>query len=296
MSPCDEYSRRVLSFLENHLRGQELDDFRTHVEDCSNCRAKVEAERSLSQLLRRSRPLYSAPPALRARVAAAVEQHADADPALANGGFYEGLLRMLGSGWADPARRVARLRLLAVSLAVMAIFLAFAPSVVRQVRAANYVEAAVATHRSCLDGDLPLELHSNSPEQVTAWFSDKVPFPFRLPKAQVAPDSLPAYQLTGASLVKYRGKPAALVTYQKQKEKISLLVASADSAVVAGGEEVPSGKLTFHYRTDEGFNVVTWTNHGLSYALVSSVSGPARESCMVCHQSIADQHNFRPAR
>jgi anti-sigma factor RsiW len=164
------------------------------------------------------------------------------------------------------------------------------------VRAANYVEAAVATHRSCLDGDLPLELHSNSPEQVAAWFSGKVPFPFRLPKAQVAPDSLPAYQLTGASLVKYRGKLAALVTYQKQKEKISLLVASADSAVVAGGEEVRSGKLTFHYRTDEGFNVVTWTNHGLSYALVSSVSGPARESCMVCHQSIADQHNFRPAR
>jgi anti-sigma factor RsiW len=164
------------------------------------------------------------------------------------------------------------------------------------VRAANYVEAAVATHRSCLDGDLPLELHSNSPEQVAAWFSGKVPFPFRLPKAQVAPDSLPAYQLTGASLVKYRGKLAALVTYQKQKEKISLLVASADSAVVAGGEEVRSGKLTFHYRTDEGFNVVTWTNHGLSYALVSSVSGPARESCMVCHQSIADQQNFRPAR
>ena len=123
MSPCDEYSRRVLSYLENRLRGQELDDFRTHLEDCSNCRSKVEAERSLSQLLRRSRPLYSAPPALRARVAAAVEQHADADPALANGGFYEGLLRMLGSGWADPARRVARLRLLAVSLAVIAIYL-----------------------------------------------------------------------------------------------------------------------------------------------------------------------------
>ena len=292
MSPCDEYSRRVLSYLEDRLRGQELDDFRTHLEDCSNCRAKVETERSLSQLLRRSRPLYSAPPALRARVAAAVEQHADADPALANGGFYEGLLQMLGSGWADPARRVARLRLLAVSLAVIAIFLAFVPSVVRQVRAANYVEAAVATHRSCLDGDLPLELHSNSPEQVTAWFSGKVPFPFRLPKAQVAPDSLPAYQLTGASLVKYRGKLAALVTYQKQKEKISLLVASADSAVVAGGEEVRSGKLTFHYRTDEGFNVVTWTNHGLSYALVSSVSGPARESCMVCHQSMTDHQKF----
>ncbi|HEY1468208.1 MAG TPA: hypothetical protein VGF61_04145 [Candidatus Acidoferrum sp.] len=152
----------------------------------------------------------------------------------------------------------------------------------------------MATHRSYVDGRLPLGLHSNSPEQVTAWFSRRVPFPFRLPKAQVTPDGLPAYQLAGASLVQYRGKPAALVTYQKQNEKISLLVASADSAVVAGGEEVRSGNLTFHYRTAEGLNVVTWTTHGQSYALVSSVSGPARESCMVCHQSMAD-HNLNPA-
>jgi anti-sigma factor RsiW len=183
-----------------------------------------------------------------------------------------------------------------VSLVVAAIFLTFVPSVVRQVRAANYVEAAVATHHSYLDGNLPLELHSNSPEQVTAWFSGKVPFPFRLPKSQVAPHGVPVYQLTGASLVKYQGKPAALVTYQKQKEKISLLVTSADFAVVAGGEEVPSGKLTFHYRHNDGLNVVTWINQGLSYALVSSVSGPARESCMVCHQSMTDQQNLRPAR
>jgi hypothetical protein len=138
---------------------------------------------------------------------------------------------------------------------------------------------------------LPLELHSNSPEQVTAWFNGKVPFLFRLPTAQVTPDSLPAYHLTGASLVKYRGKPAALVTYQKENQKVSLMVASADSA---GGDEVRSGNLTFHYRTEEDFNVVTWTTHGLSYALVSSVSGPARESCMVCHQSMTDHHNLDP--
>ena len=72
------------------------------------------------------------------------------------------------------------------------------------------------------------------------------------------------------------------------------MVASTDSAVVAGGDEVRAGNLIFHYRTDQRFKVVTWSNHGLSYALVSSVSGSARESCMVCHQSMADHHNFSP--
>jgi anti-sigma factor RsiW len=294
MSACDEYGIQILRYLDNRLQGQDLADFRAHLEYCTDCRASVEKERSLSQLLHRSRPLYSAPLALRTRVVAAVERHADS--AGASGGFHEPVIRVLESGSANRARRVTRLRLLAAALAVIAMLLVFVPHFVRNVRAANYVETAVATHRRYVDGNLPLELHSNSPEQVTAWFSGKVPFPFQLPKSQVTPDSLPAYNLTGASLVKYHGKPAALVIYQKQEDKISLLVASSDSAVVAGGEEIRSGNLTFHYRTDQGFKVVTWGTHGLSYALVSSIGGSARESCMVCHQSMADRLNFNSAQ
>lgn len=289
MSACDEYRVRILHYLDNSLQGQELADFRAHLEHCSNCRASVDTERDLSQLFRRSRPLYAAPPTLRARVATTVEQLTAAQ---APHSFWERVLQTLGTGWADPGRRVAKLRLLAASLIITVMILALVPDFVRHVRAANYVEKAVATHRSYLDGKLRLELYSNSPEQVTAWFSGKVPFPFRLPKAQVTTDSLPAYQLTGAALVKYRGEHAALVTYQKQNEKISLLVASADFAVVGGGDEIRSGKLIFHHRAAEGFNVFTWTTHGLSYALVSSVSGPARGSCMVCHQSMSDSHNL----
>lgn len=291
MSPCDEVSLNALRYLDDLLQGQELHDFRAHLEVCPNCRASVETERALSRLLHRSRPLYSVPPAFRARVAADLEQHAASMADRED--FREHLMRIVGD-LADPARRVARLRLLAATLAVTALVLAFAPSALRQVRAANYVETAVTTHRSYLDGNLALGIRSDSPEQVTSWFTGKVPFPLRLP--QSTPGSIPTYQLAGASLVSYRGSPAALVVYEKQKERISLLVASSQSATVAGGDEVRSGALTFHYRTDQGFKVVTWSNHGLSYALVSSVSGSARESCMVCHQSMADHQNFRSGR
>lgn len=294
MTSCDEFSLKAFRYLDDRLQGQELNDFRAHLEGCSNCRASVETERALSKVLHRSRPLYSAPPALRARVAAVVEQHAASIRSREN--FYERLLLVQGSGFANPARHVARLRLLAATLAVAALVLAFVPNVVRQARAANYVGTAVATHRHYLDGNLPLGIRSDSPEQVAAWFRDKVPFPFRLPNAQSTPGSIPTYQLAGASLVSYRGNPAALVIYEKQKERISLLVASSQSAAVAGGDEVRSGALTFHYRTDQGFKVVTWSNHGLCYALVSSVSGSARESCMVCHQSVEDHQKFRSGR
>jgi anti-sigma factor RsiW len=289
MTPSDEYHVKTLRYLDNDLQGQELNEFLTHLESCGDCRASLEAERALSHILHQSRPLYSAPAALRSRVTAVVMQHAESP---ARTGFYQSMLRMLQT-LLDPARRVLSTRMLTLVVLLLGFLFAFVPNVVRQVRAASYVETAVATHRSYLDGNRPLALRTSSPELVTAWFTDKVPFQFRLPHAQSTPHGTSSYQLAGASLVNYRGNPAALVIYEKESQTISLLVASSKYAVVAGGDEVRFGTLTFHYRTDDGFKVITWSNHSLSYALVSNVSGSARESCLVCHQNMADHHSFR---
>jgi hypothetical protein len=164
------------------------------------------------------------------------------------------------------------------------------PNVVRRVHAARYVETAVAVHRSYLEGSLAPEIRSDSPAFVTAWSAGKVPFDFRLPAAR---DSNPPYHLAGARLVNYRGHHAALVIYETQREKISLLVTSNKWAAIARGDEVRSGNLVFHYFGRENFKVITWGNHGLSYALVSSLSASARESCLVCHQNMSDREVFR---
>jgi hypothetical protein len=187
----------------------------------------------------------------------------------------------------------SRWRLLAPVAASVVLCLAFVPNLMRHAQAASFVEAAVATHRNYLNGGLPPGLESSSPEAVTAWFEGKVPFAFRLPAAGPGPERSHVCRLTGATLVNYKGSPAALVTYQGQRDRISLLVDSTRSATVAGGEKVRFGRLTFHYYNDSGYRVITWSNHGLSYALVSSVSGPARASCLVCHENMADSHDFK---
>jgi anti-sigma factor RsiW len=288
MNSCDECAIKTLRYLDNGLEGRELEDFLSHLESCANCRAHLEAERALSQTLQRSRPLYSAPAALRDRISSVTVQRSGSDDVQKRvdqrrfGKMVSGLLERLSS-W----------RILAPAAAVLILCLAFVPDIVRHVQATSYVETAVATHRNYLSGKLPSGLQSNSPEAVTLWFRGKVPFDFRLPAAESAPDQNLIYWLTGATLVHYKGGLAALVTYATQNEKISLLVDSSKSAVVAGGDEVRFGKLTFHYYNDSGFRVVTWSNHGLSYALVSSVSGPARASCLVCHQNMADRSDFK---
>jgi hypothetical protein len=69
MDPCDEYAVKTLRYLDHDLTGQELEDFCSHLRSCTGCRARLKAEQALSQTFDRSRPLYSAPRALRDRLA-----------------------------------------------------------------------------------------------------------------------------------------------------------------------------------------------------------------------------------
>ena len=71
-----------------------------------------------------------------------------------------------------------------------------------------------------------------------------------------------------------------MVAYQMQQQKISLLISSSQPAVAAGGDEVPSGGIVFHYSKQAGVNVITWSTHGLTYALVSSLAGSGRQHAL----------------
>jgi hypothetical protein len=208
--------------------------------------------------------------------------------------LYGRLLPTLRQSWQGFAHFSPGWTVALPAIFVVIVGLVFLPDAVQHVRAASYVAAATTAHRGYLAGNLPLDIQSDSPEVVTAWFSGKLPFNVRLPSSQRELSGRPIYRLTGASLVNYKGSRAALVTYKTpRKEPISLLVTSSKLAVVGGGDVVRSGALTFHYQIDQGFNVITWTNQGLAYALVSDVSSSPRGSCLVCHQSMADRDTFK---
>jgi anti-sigma factor (TIGR02949 family) len=269
MKGCDEFSMTIQLYLDRELCDRATETFLAHLERCGDCRMELEAEEKLSALLRRSRPLYSATETLRANVIKAVQ----ARPSLVS--------RMRVYKWVAVA---AAILLVAGGVLV--------PALRRQANAAGYIDTAIAAHRSLLDGRLPLEVRSESPNVITAWFARKVPFTFRLPTSAENLDHPPLYRLAGGRLVNYKGHYAALVSYQMQQEKISLLISPSSSAVAGGGEQVATGGVIFHYSKHAHLNVITWSTHGLTYALVSSVPGSGRESCMVCHQSMANAAGF----
>src|ERR1700688_1275989 len=69
MRDCSaDYGATIELYLDKELSGPDLEEFRAHLKGCEACRAELAAAQELSSLLHRSRPLYSAPDALRDRV------------------------------------------------------------------------------------------------------------------------------------------------------------------------------------------------------------------------------------
>ena len=292
MKDCDDYTVSIHVYLDKSLSSQDLDDFRGHLEECEACRLELEAEERLSALLRRARPLYVASDALRKRVMSVVESSdSTTAPAIIP---HRRHTATIGARQRQSARHRTRNWGACIAAALLvSVSLILVHEILKRTSASSYTEAAMAAHRGFVDGSLPLEVQSDSPSVVSAWFAGRVPFNFRLPSPQERSPHARVFELTGGRLVNYKGDNVALVGYQMKQLKISILVSSSRSVAATGGEEIPSGGIVFHYRRHGSFNVITWSNHGLTYTLVSSLPGFGRQSCLVCHQDMNDSPRFQ---
>jgi anti-sigma factor RsiW len=110
-----------------------------------------------------------------------------------------------------------------------------------------------------------------------------------LPVPLAGPGEERPFRLEGARLVQVAGKTAAYIAYQMQTGPVSLMVTPDSVAVASGGVEVNFKKVRFHYGMVDGYKVVTWSLHGLTYALVSQEGNSTQRSCMVCHSAMRDR-------
>ena len=178
MDSCSDNSLNILRYLDNQLSGPELEAFAAHLKTCKECMLQLGAEQALSRLLRDSVPLYTAPLALRTRVSSVLNQTPGRSP----------ISQRLRRVWLGLVRWAPSWSLPLPALLMIVAALIFIPGVTRQVSAASYVSAAATAHRGYLDGNLPLQIQSDSPEVVTAWFSGKLPFTFRPAILPAGPD------------------------------------------------------------------------------------------------------------
>lgn len=153
----------------------------------------------------------------------------------------------------------------------------------------KFAKFAVSAHRQHAQGTLALDVRSDSQQTLNEWFKTKSQFPLVLPASPAAPGEVRPYRLEGAKLVHVGRKTAAYIAYQMQTGPVSLIVTNDSVAVASEGVQVDFEKVSFHYATVEGYKVVTWSVHGLTYALVSQEGNSTQRSCMVCHSAMRDR-------
>lgn len=163
----------------------------------------------------------------------------------------------------------------------------------------QFAEFAVDAHRQHEHGSLALDIHSDSQQALNEWLEAKSRLPLVLPVSPAVIGEASPYRLDGARLLQVGGKNAVFIAYQPQPTHLhaadtrtgeaSLVVVPDSVAIASAGVVAHFEKITFHYAIVERYRVVTWSQHGLTYALVSQEGNSTQRSCMVCHSVMKDR-------
>lgn len=281
MTNCENIRERLTLYLDNELQGDERAAIEAHVESCNSCASFVEKELTFLNAVRKSGRAHVASPELKAKVAEIL------------------------SGPKQPARERAQRLRWALPIAAALLVLLLPVVIWRVVREEDHPEngvpsafaaKAAESHLRHVRGQLPLEVEYSEPEKISAWFTNKVNFNVKLPSYQESSGQEILYTLEGARLVEFQNDYAAYVSYHMKDRPISLVITSELLAQPSGGEEIASRGLMFHYNAIDGLKVITWSDRGLTYALVSDLEERGQQSCIVCHQGTRDQDFIEPLK
>lgn len=182
----------------------------------------------------------------------------------------------------------------AVAMILMVVWWSAKPFLVsRPLSGIQVAKLAVRTHQQHVQGNFPLGLHTDSRETLNDWLHSKTGLVVPKPGSMAVSDEQPSYRLEGAQLLPVGSQTGAYISYESIAPDtaagiVSLMVTPDSAAIAGGGVEVDFPKVRFHYSAVDGYKVVTWSVHGMTYALVSSENLHAQRSCLVCHMSTKD--------
>lgn len=259
----DHVIDHITLYLDDELQEEERVAFEAHVHQCLECWARLEEERELVMAIRQAASPHRAPQYLRARIEAMLRRSS----------LTDGMRRV--RLWMPLAAAAVMLMSAMVWLAVR--------SGLHPAQPSAFARLAVNTHQRYTRGQLPLEITSHSPQEISRWFAGKLPFNLKLPDYPESPGQSKPYEVVGARLIGFQQDYAAYVAYRLRQRPISLLVTSETVARPTGGEEIAWRGLRFHFDAIDGWKVLTWSDNGLTYALVSDFEERGQASCIVCH-------------
>jgi len=236
MSAEHENIRELLhAYVDGELDLANARETERHLASCADCRGIEKAIRELRGVLTSEATAYRAPAYLRRSVRAALRREEK-----------------------STRRPLPPWLMFATGAAFAAVILGFVLfQTTRTVRSDAIVDQVVANHvRSLLAAQL-VDVVSSNQHTVKPWFDGKIDF-----APEVRDLSASGFPLVGGRLDYLDGKTVAALVYQRNKHPINLFITPATAS------RSTSSTVT----TRRGYNVVSWTNSGMSYWAVSDLN------------------------
>jgi anti-sigma factor RsiW len=195
--------------------------------------AEGERVKALQLLIHERLPREAPPPGLRARIEASV-------------------------GGLKRPRAQPSWRAMAASIALTAMVASSSTWFLVGSQPTNTIaDSLVSDHIRALMAPKPTDVLSTDRHTVKPWFNGRIPESPRV--VDLAKDDFP---LVGARLDVVRREPVPTLVYRHRKHTISLTAIATPDKPNAAPQK----------RTDDGYNLVSWTEGGVTYLAVSDVS------------------------
>jgi len=246
---CTEAREQLADLNRGRLEGEAAEAVRTHVQQCAACRSALRTEAEVRALIQARAPRYAAPPVLRRRVEAALEQSA-------SGGR---------SGWRNWLRgHPWTVGSLAGATAVLLLVWAGSLWVTRD------PVARLATRAAAEHAEYVKEMMSRSaadPGPLFRELQSQIDFPF-----EPVFRGDPQVQLVAAMVSELPGKRAATFVYRDGAGRYTtLFLMPGAGVVVPEGNRMPIETFKPHFRTASGRNLLLWKHRDLAWLLVSDL-------------------------
>lgn len=265
-------TRELLELAEGSLPEAERARVERHLSHCASCREKAREIADGVELVRELAP-RRLPPTRAETIRRALEE-------APSGPEHRGRRLPAARAWAAAAAAVV------IGLALLWTARSREPHVALRKATGpptRFEQVARELHARLRDPDAPLEFRSESGREVRRWVKEHTDLSASLADRR-PPEDIERYRLRGASSVKLGDYSAAAVTFLVDSRPVTLLLTKQENVPDAPRWNFLGKRVRYRVeREGETLKLLSWTNSGNAYTLVSELPGLGQRACLVCH-------------
>lgn|SRR5574341_394945 len=249
---CMELKPILLEYVDGERDASICQNFIEHTKSCSDCLNRYNFEVKFRDFYKAGLKPEPASAELKNRVRVGIENSASK----VSWGEKIGLF-LFGKpvAWAGPALA-----------GVLVVLLILAYSFFKE-KNHTIVAEFVEEHEEYLEQGFPLQITSDNPQEVDAWFKEKVGY-----DPSISDIAGQDFVLMGGMTVEMWHKKVACVCLKKKDVWVSWFVLPDDKLPIPQIQKIQKGDKELYFTQEDKFNLVLWKEKGKLFSLVSELN------------------------